>query len=374
LAFALGQEVTAALGRLRRFEVIAGTSLNSAVATCVISEHQYRGISLDYLVDVTVSDIDQDSRINARLLEVRGNTRAVWSKALDVTNCGVRRMGELVAQQVLASVDPGVPLGDGASKLPERHGATGFLRRAVPLMASMERKKFQQAGQLIRTALEIDPDDAEVASLGARWRYFNITLGYGPRSRQEFVKAGDLALRAVKLNPDDAEALGLYAHYCAFVEKKFDTALHYFDRSLRINPSLAFIWGLSGPTYCYIGEPRAALQRLDRYRELAPFDPYLSCFDLLYALAYLLNEDYERAAIVGRSVEAFPEFVNGYKPLVAALGHLGRREEAKPYVDKLLSLEPDFTAEKFREVYPIKKPSDCKRYMEGLRLAGIPER
>jgi tetratricopeptide (TPR) repeat protein len=374
LAFALGQEVTAALGRLRRFEVIAGTSLNSAAATCVISEHQYRGISLDYLVDVTVLDIDQDNRINVRLLEVRENTRAVWSKALNVMSCGVRRMGELVAQHVLASVDPGVPLVDDDLKLPERQGATGFLRRAVPLMASMERKKFQRAGQLIRTALEVDPDDAEVASWGARWQFFNITMGYGPHSQPEFVKARDLALRAVKLNPENAEALGLYAHYCSFVEKQFDTALHYFDRSLRINPSLAFIWALSGPTHCYIGEPRTALQRLDRYRELAPFDPYLSCFDLLYALAYFFNEDYERTAIVGRSVEAFPDFVNGYKPLVAALGHLGRREEAKPYVDKLLSLEPDFTAEKFREVYPIKKASDRKRYIEGLRLAGIPER
>jgi tetratricopeptide (TPR) repeat protein len=374
LAFALGQEITAALGRLRRFEVIAGTSLNSALAASVINEHQYRGVSLDYLVDVTVSDIDQDSRINVRLLEVKGNTRAVWSKALDVMSCGVRRMGELVAQHILTSVDPGVPLGEGELKLPERHGATGFLRRAVPLMASMERKKFQQAGQLIRTALESAPDDAEAASCSARWQYLNITLGYGPHSQQEFGKAGDLALRAVNLNPDNAEALGLYAHYCAFVEKKFDMALHYFDRSLHINPSLAFIWGLSGPTYCYIGEPRAALQRLDRYRELAPFDPYLSCFNLLYAIAYVFNEDYERAAIVGRSVEAFPDFVNGYKPLVAALGHLGRREEAKRYVEKLLSLEPDFTAEKFREVYPIKKAGDRKRYIEGLRLAGIPER
>jgi tetratricopeptide (TPR) repeat protein len=373
LAFALGQEITAALGRLRRFDVIAGTSLNCAVPTCVVSGQQVRGIGLDYLVDVTVSDVEQDAKINVRLLDVRGSARPIWSKRLDVTNCSIRRMGELVAKHVLGHVDPGVPLGDGDLKLPERHGATGFLRRAVPLMASMERKKFQQAGQLIKAALEIDPDDAEIAAWAARWQHLNIAMGYGPHSQQEFVKARDLALRAMKLNPNNAEALGLYAHYCAFVEKEFDTALHYFDRSLRINPSLAFIWGLSGPTYCYIGEPRTALQRLDHYRELAPFDPYMSCFKSLYAMAYLFNEDYERAAIVGRSgVQAFPDFVNGYKPLVAALGHLGRREEAKPYLDKLLTLEPGFTVEKFAEVYPIKKAADRKRYTEGLRLAGVP--
>ena len=375
LAFALGHEITAALGRLRRFDVIAGTSLNSAVPTRVVSDHHVRGVRLDYLVDVTVFDIDQCTEINVRLLDVRANARPIWTKGLDVTNCGVRPMGELVAKHVLASLDPGVPLGEDDLKLPERHGATGFLRRAVPLMASMERKKFQQAGQLIKTALQIYPDDAETAAWAARWQQYNLTLGYAQHSYPEFVKVRDLALRAIKADPNPAEALGMYAHYCAFAEKEFDTALHYFDRSLRINPSLAFIWGLSSLTCCYIGEPRAALQRLNRYRELAPFDPYMSCFELLYAIAYLFDQDYERAAIIGRrAVAALPDFVNGYKPVIAALGHLGRREEAKPYLRKLLSLEPGFTVETFREVYPIKKAADQKRYMEGLHLAGVATR
>jgi tetratricopeptide (TPR) repeat protein/TolB-like protein len=371
LAFALGQEVTAALGRLRRFDVIAGTSLNSAIPTCV-GDHHSLGAGLDYLVDVTVSDIDRDPGINVRLLDIRGNARPIWNKSLDVTNSSVRRMSELVAKHALASIDPDVPFGDDDVKLPERHGATGFLRRAVPLMASMERKKFQQAGQLIKTALEIDPDDAETVAWAARWQQYNVTLGYAQHSHPEFAKVRDLALRAIKADPNHAEALGMYAHYCAFAEKEFDTALHYFDRSLRINPSLAFIWGLSSLTHCYIGEPKAALQRLDRYRELAPFDPYMSCFELLYAIAYLFDQDYERTAILGRrAVASLPDFVNGYKPLIAALGHLGRHEEARPYLRKLLTLEPDFTVEKFRDVYPIKKAADRKRYMEGLQLAGV---
>jgi hypothetical protein len=69
-----------------------------------------------------------------------------------------------------------------------------------------------------------------------------------------------------------------------------------------------------------------------------------------------------------------PGFVNGYKPLIASLGHLGRAEEAKPYVDKLLALEPNFTVERFAQVYPIKYDSDREHYMKGLRLAGVPER
>jgi len=73
-------------------------------------------------------------------------------------------------------------------------------------------------------------------------------------------------------------------------------------------------------------------------------------------------------------VKANPNFVAGYKPLIASLGHLGRREEAKLYIDKLLELEPGFTVERFRRDYPLKKASDRRRYMKGLLLAGVPAR
>jgi tetratricopeptide (TPR) repeat protein len=375
LAFALGQEITAALGRFRCFDVIAGMSANSAVPTFVVREHQFRRMDLDYLVDLTLSENGQGTEVKVRLLDLSGNAEAIWSKRLDLANCGMHQIGEFVAMHVVSCIGPVIPLIEGDLKRRNRYGATGFLRRALPLMFSMERDKFQQAGQLLKFGLEADPDNAEIAAWAARWQYFNISMGYARHSREEVAKVGDFARRAMRSDPDHAEGLGIYAHYCSFTEKRFGTALDYFDRSLRINPSLAFIWGMSALTYSYIGEPTTALECLDRYRELAPFDPYICHFELVYTIAYLFNQDYERAVIVGRrAVAALPGFVNAYKPLIAAMGHLGRREEAKPYANALLNLEPDFTVANFAEVYPIKKTSDRKRYMEGLREAGIPAR
>jgi hypothetical protein len=46
----------------------------------------------------------------------------------------------------------------------------------------------------------------------------------------------------------------------------------------------------------------------------------------------------------------------------------------KLYVEKLLSLEPNFTIEGFAKVYPFKHASDATRYTAGLRLAGVPDR
>lgn len=95
----------------------------------------------------------------------------------------------------------------------------------------------------------------------------------------------------------------------------------------------------------------------------------------IHCLSYLLAGEYDNAVASGcETMRINPGFVNGYKPLIASLGHLGRVEEAKPYVDKLLALEPNFSLERFAKVYPIKYDGDREHYVKGLRLAGIPER
>src|ERR1043166_1069639 len=114
------------------------------------------------------------------------------------------------------------------------------------------------------------------------------------RNHAETCFAGDQARSQQRGGP---------GHLCSYLfdrNKDFDSALYYFDRSLRLNPSLAFIWALSAVTYCYIGEPDIALQRLERYGELAPLDPHYSWFEHLYTIAYTFKGAYDRAVIVGR--------------------------------------------------------------------------
>jgi DNA-binding SARP family transcriptional activator/TolB-like protein len=375
LAFSLSQEIAASLARFRWFDVIAPMSLRPTPSTRFVDEHQLRRIDLDYVVDGTVSGNGKYIQISVRLMDLAEHARPVWSECFDLTVGELHRLNELVITRIVGRIDPVILFIEGQPKRREHYGATGLLLLAIPLIFSMERRKYEEAGQLIGRALEIEPENAMVAAWAAHWHLFYAGQGWAQNIERTFTATQDFALKAIKLDPDNAEALGIYAHICSIINRDFDSALHYFDRSLRLNPSLAFIWALSAATYSYIGKPEIALQRLERYGELAPLDPYYSWFEHLYAIAYTFKGDYERAIIVGRrSCKANPDFVNGYKPLIASLGHLGRCEEAKPYVDKLLTLEPNFTVERFGQIYPFKKEQDRKRYMEGLRLAGVPER
>jgi DNA-binding SARP family transcriptional activator/Tfp pilus assembly protein PilF len=374
LAFSLSQEIAAALARFRWFDVIAPVSLARRHSSAIVSETQLKRRELDYVVEGALSGNGEKFQISVGLLDLAQYATPVWRHRFDLAIGQLHQLDELVTARIVGQIDPVILYIEGQPRRREHYGATGLLLLAIPLMYSMEREKYEEAGQLINRALQIDPENAMVSAWAAHWQVYYVGQGWAADGARAFAIAQAHALKAMKLDPDNAEALGIYAHICSFLNKDFDNALHYFDRALRLNPNLAFVWSLSALTYSYVGEPDAALQRLERYRDLTPFEPYPSVFENPYTIAYTIKGEYEKAVNVGRRVvTATPDFVNAYKPLIASLGHLGRHDEARPYVEKLLSLEAGFTVERFGKVYPFKKPEDRERYMLGLRLGGIPE-
>ena len=371
LGLSLGHEIAAGLARFRWFDVIGPTSLRRGRST----DEQHEYAKLDYVVDGTISGSGRQLQISVRLLDLAGQAQPVWSERFDIALSHLHRLDELVTTRIVGRIDPVILHIEGQPKRRERYGATGLLLLAIPLTFSMERRQYEEAGRLIQQALALEPDNARVEAWAAHWHLFYGGQGWAKDFDKTNEQVQQHALKAISLDPENAEALGIYAHSCSRIAGDFDTGLSFFDRALRLNPSSAFNWALSALTYCYIGEPDAALQRLKRYRELAAPELYFSYFETVYTIAYTFKGDYERAVLAGRrAVEANPNFTASYKPLIASLGHLGGREEAQVFVHKLLSLEPNFTIERFGQTYPIKKTLDRDRYTTGLRLAGIAER
>jgi DNA-binding SARP family transcriptional activator/Tfp pilus assembly protein PilF len=374
LAFSLSQEVAAGLARFRWFDVIAPISLMHRPSAINLSEQLLKRRDLDYVVVGALSLGTGTFRISVQLLDFAQSCRPVWSDRFELEVGELHQLDERVTARIVGRIDPVILFIEGQRKRRPRYGALGLLLLAMPLMHSMERSKYEEAGDLINRALQTDPDNTMVSAWAAHWHVYYVGQGWSTDPAQAYSNAQRHALNAIRLDPENAEALGIYAHMCSFLDKDFDSALHYFDRALQVNPNLAFIWALSALTYCYVGEPDIALQQLAKHRDLSPMEPYPSLFDNPYAIAHVIKGDYEQAAVVSRRVtKARPEFVNGYKPLIAALGHLGRRDEAELYVEKLRILEPAFTVQRFAQMYPFKHEGDRERYMQGLRLAGVAE-
>jgi DNA-binding SARP family transcriptional activator/Tfp pilus assembly protein PilF len=372
LALSLSQEIGAALARFRWFDVISPMALMHRPPIALVSEESLRPNELDYVIDGALSGVGDKYQISVRLLDLTKYASPVWSERFELGVNELHRLDEVVAP-IVGRIDPLILFIEGQPKRRDKAGATSLIMQAMPMIYSWEREKFEKAGELIDEALKIEPDNAMVLAWAAHWRMSHVGQSWTKNAAKELEAAEQLCLKAIRIDPDNAEALGIYAHTCSW-KKDFDSALHFFDRALRSNPNLAFVWALSAITHCYIGKPNEALKRMERYRALAPFDPYFCFFESIYCTAYLIRGDYEEALIYGRrAAKANPQFINGYKPLIASLGHLGELEEARTYIDKVLALEPKFTVKQFGDVYPFKNAVDRDRYCDGLCLAGVPE-
>jgi len=277
----------------------------------------------------------------------------------------------------VAQIDPEILLIEAkrsASRPPLDATAYDLVLRAIPLIGRMERGPYMLAGEHLARAIELEPDYAAAHAWYAYWHIFLVGQGWTDNPRAMMEVAGELAERAIVLDPFDARGLTIAGHVRAFLHRRLREALALHERALSLNPNLAMAWALSSITYAYMGEPEEAERRANRYKKLSPMDPYAFIFDGFYTVIHLLKRDYESAVAAGRSVTQMnPSMSAGFKPYLAALGHLGRKQEAAVALRRLLLLEPDFTVERFIAASPMERESDRDHFAEGLRLAGVPE-
>jgi DNA-binding SARP family transcriptional activator/TolB-like protein/Flp pilus assembly protein TadD len=372
LAFSLSQEIASALARFRWFDVVAALTPQAQIGQW--DEAFLRSKGWHYAVEGNLISGAEKISISIRLLDIGQDIRPVWSDRFELATDMMDQLHDRVVAPVVARIDPVILFIEGQQAAPRRSGATSLVLQALPLFFAMQRGPFERAGELLSEALRIDPENAKAAAWKAFWYGFHTGQGWADDPRASLERAQELAFRAIRNDPENAEAYAICGHMCAFFEKDFELAQHYFRTALRLNPNITFAWAMSAATCNYVGDSDSALQHLERYTALSSFDPNAYFGDTIYTTTHVLKGNYEAAYRYGkRAVRACPNFSNGYKHLLAALGHLGRRDEAAPYVQKLLALEPHFTIEHFIRTYPLARQEDRENYARGLELAGVPK-
>jgi hypothetical protein len=120
-----------------------------------------------------------------------------------------------------------------------------------------------------------------------------------------------------------------------------------------------------------------AIPYLDRSVKLSPHDPHLSSFHAIRALGHMALDELDVAECFARKATRIPN-ANRWPFLVLAslLGQADRNEEAGRAIDALLDRSPPgFSLPDARsEFFFCGDQALTRRYIDGLRRAGLPER
>jgi adenylate cyclase len=86
--------------------------------------------------------------------------------------------------------------------------------------------------------------------------------------------------------------------------------------------------------------------------------------------AYLSGDYVAAVTIARRAIQTYPEYPLCYRWLAAALGELGRAEEAKRALDDAVAIGPASFDMYVRNRVPFIRPEDYAHMIEGLCKAG----
>jgi tetratricopeptide (TPR) repeat protein len=244
----------------------------------------------------------------------------------------------------------------------------------VPLIYQASPTAFRTAGEFLDRALRLDPDYGHAHAWMAFWHLMGVGQGWLADREKSGEAAERHARAAIELDHDDPMGLSFAGHVEAFLRRNYDLAEHFHQRSLAVNPNFGWGWALSAAVAYFRGRPLDALERMERYRTLSPFDSFRYYWETVTVISLALAGRYGDAVVAAQPIlREYPNFTAIYPPVIASLAYLGRTDEARNLSRQLLALQPGFSIKTFAETSPLERAEDRDRYIVGLRMAGLPE-
>ena len=241
LALGLAEEITAALLRFRWISCVDGTLLTTIGDLGKPVGHAWQHLDLDFLLDSTLQRSGKRIRIIVRLLDVRAGGNVAWARCFDRELDDVLTLQSEIAAETAAQIDPELLIREAERLVAGRLDdptAYDFILRAIPAIYRLESSAFQAAGDMLATALAIEPGNAAAHAWWAYWHVLLVGQGWARDPLSAIRRAGELAERAVTLDRGDARALALVGHVRGFLHKRPEEACALHERAISLNPNL----------------------------------------------------------------------------------------------------------------------------------------
>ncbi len=184
-------------------------------------------------------------------------------------------------------------------------------------------------------------------------------------------RALPMAEKAISLDPDSAIAhmrLGWTLSYL----RQFDQALSSFETARTLGPDISEVHAYYGQFLNFLGRAEEGLELLDKAYHLDPITP--AGWDFMVGFSYLILRRYDEAETRFRNViDRVPFFPFPYQFLASTYMDLGRVDEAREQIQALLAMNSRWTLHDADRIYPFLSDDTRRRFLEGLRKAGLPE-
>lgn len=373
------EDITIALAQFRHLHVIARTSSFTYKGQAVDIKHVGRELDVRYVVEGSVRRTGDRLRIVGQLIDTSTGAH-LWADRFDGILANVFELQDQVASSIVGAITPRVEEAEieRAKRKPTGSlDAYDYYLRGLAAFdrTTTSRSVVDEALQLFMKAIEHDPEFAVAHARAARCYATRKSNGWMLNPAKETAEATQLARRAVELGWDDAVTLSYGGYVLGYVGGDLDDCAACIDRAVFLNPNLAAALGVSSWVNACLGAPDKAVEHAALAMRLSPLDPRLFAWQFNTGLAHFCAGHYDDAAAwAGKSLRHQPNYPSAMRVMAASQAMAGRLAEARETTARLCLMDPALRLSNLADVLPpFRRPDDRNRYIEALRMAGLPE-
>jgi adenylate cyclase len=376
MADGIVEEITANLARVRDFTVIARNSSYSFKGRSVDVRAIARELNVRYVLEGSLRKAGDRVRVTAQLIDAGTGTH-LWADRYDGVVDNLFDFEDEIATRVTGALQPSIRSAEIAlarRKAPKDLSAYDLVLQALPHLWAHRREDNAVAIALLDRAMALDPGYTRAVAVAAWARAQHVVYTWTPDLTAERAIGAGLIEKAAISIQDDPIALSALATAVMLLNADLEQAEHFIDRALSLDPNLAWAWTRRGFLNVYRGKPEEGIACFEKAIKLSPLDPL--SFNSYVGLG-LGNFSAGRPADAVRWTERAMREKAGmtwaYRDLAAFHAEAGEIDKARDAAGKLLAARPGLTLAHAADALKFMEPQLLRRYLNGLRSAGIPE-
>jgi TolB-like protein/Flp pilus assembly protein TadD len=365
-------DVITALSQWRWFPVIARASSFAYKRQGGNAIGFARELGARYAVQGSVRRAGNRLRVTVQLVDAIAGHQ-LWAERYDREIGDVFALQDELTESIVVQVAPEVARVEGyraERKAPADLTVWDLNLRALAQLTKGTAAGLAEAKAVLQQSLALNPAVSHTHALMALRNYYEALLVWIDDPTDTSGAVLEAAEEAVRLDERNWLAHAMHGLSVMWHRRDYQTAATAERRALALNPSAALAHQFQGCVLTFAGAAREALVHLDAALRLNPQGNTTMLLSDM-ALAFMLIGEHESAvANARRAVGQFAGDVRAHQRLVAALGHLGRRDEAKAALAELERRQPNLTRRYIDLTYPFRDPADLDMLLAGLKRAG----
>jgi TolB-like protein/class 3 adenylate cyclase len=370
------EDIITALSRFKSLFVIARSSSFAYKDRSPDIRQVGRELGVRYVLEGSVRKAATKVRITSQLIDSE-NGAHIWADRLDEALENIFELQDQVTSKVVGAIAPKL---NQAEVKRAKHKSTQSLDaydcflRGLAHSYVVTRETQEEAARLLYRAIQIDPDFSTPYGLATALYTIRKAQGWVVDSASDESEVRRLASHVKAVGSDDALALSWTGFSLVYVCREFDTGADLIDQALSVNQNLAQGWANRALVSTIFGEHEIAIEQVSRVFRLSPIDPEVFRSEVTMAFAHLCLGRYAEASNwATKALARQSNFAPAMRAAIAAHALAGNLAEARRILGQMCRLDPALTQSSYRNQAFFRRTEDIERFVEGFRLAGLPE-